>query len=62
MAELIGRITLVAFGFLCWGCFVHLLASYTNKREVNSRSDAWVCFGVSLIVFGIAATIFTITQ
>lgn len=61
-ALLVGRIVVVIFGLTCWCCFVRLLVSYNNKNGNDTRANAWVCFGVSLIVFGIVATVFTITQ
>nr|DAP54072.1 MAG TPA: hypothetical protein [Caudoviricetes sp.] len=61
-ALLAGRIVVVIFGLICWCCFVRLLVSYDSKYGNDTRANAWVCFAVSLIVFGIVATVFTITQ
>ena len=61
-ALLAGRIVIVIFGLICWCCFVRLLVSYDSKYGNDTRANAWACFGVSLIAFGIVATVFTITQ
>ena len=61
-ALLVGRVVVVIFGLICWCCFVRLLVSYDSKYGNDTRANAWVCFGVSLIVFGIVAAVFTITQ